>query len=105
MSDVHGQFGVDETEDVDVIEIQMGGSKVGLAGFARASGTVYLNGDIHPHGAFGALMAAAKQDVPYMYTSAVNALFPSEWLSAECLHDVDRLRVIGNLETFIRRAA
>lgn len=95
-------YDIDETEDVDVMEIQMGGQRVGLAGIARASGTVYLNGDLHPAGAFGALMCAAKQQVPYMSTSSVNALFPSDWLRAECLHDVDRLRVIGNLERFVR---
>lgn len=95
-------YDTDESEDVDVIEIQMAGQRVGLAGFARGSGTVYLNGDLHPQGAFAALMCAAKQLVPYMSTSSINALFPSDWLRAECLADPDRLRVISNLEGFVR---
>jgi len=95
-------YDTDESEDVDVIEIQMAGRRVGLAGFARGSGTVYLTGDLHPMGAFPALMAAAKQQVPYMSTTSINALFPSDWLRAECLADTDRLRVIANLEEFVR---
>lgn len=95
-------YGVDESEDCDVMEIKIGENKVGLAGFARGSGTIYLGGDLHPLGSFAALMRAAQQHVPYMSTSAVNALFPSDWLRAECMADADRLRVIGNLEAFVR---
>lgn len=95
-------FEVDETEDIDLMEIKIGENKVTEAGIARASGIVYLNGDIHPMGSFPCLMLAAKQHVPYVYTSAVSALFPADWLRAECLHDADRLRVISNLESFVR---
>lgn len=95
-------FDVDEAEDVDLMQIKIGENKVTEAGIARASGIVYLNGDIHPKGAFASLMLACKQHIPYVYTSAVSALFPSDWLRAECLHDADRLRVISNLENFIR---
>lgn len=98
-------YEVDETEEsVDVIEIQYGGHKVGLAGVSE-SGVVYLSGDLHPVGAFGALMLAAKEHVPYISTSSVNALFPSDWIRGACLHDADRLRVIGNLERYARGSA
>lgn len=91
----------EDIEDVDVIEIQHGGVKVALAGVS-ASGVVFLSGDIHPLGAFPALMRAAKEHVPYISTGSVNALFPADWLRAACLHDADRLRVIGNMERFVR---
>lgn len=95
-------YNVDESEEnVDVIEIQHKGHKVGLVGVSE-SGVVYLSGDLHPLGAFPALMTAAKEHVPYISTSAINALFPADWLRAACLHDADRLRVIDNLEKFAR---
>lgn len=96
----------EDSEDVDVFELQMqGGMKVGLVGVAPASGTVYLGGDLHPLGAFPALMKAAKEQVPYISTSSVNALYPALWLRGECLHDADRLRVIDNLEKLARESA
>ncbi len=95
-------YETEDSEEVDIIEIWMGEQRVGLAGIARASGHVFLGGDLHPLGAFPALMLAAKQQVPYMSTSSVNCLFPSDWLRAECLADPERLRVIDNLEKFIR---
>ena len=95
-------FEVDESEEnVDVIEIVHKGHPVGLAGVSE-SGVVYLSGELHPVGAFAALMLAAKEHVPYISTSSVNALFPVDWLRAACLHDADRLRVLGNLERFAR---
>lgn len=98
------QYDIDNenTEEVDIIELQVKGLPVGLAGIARKSGTVYLNSEIHPLGGFAALMIAAKADVPYISTSSVNALFPSDWLKAECLHDPDRLRLLDNAEAFVR---
>lgn len=91
----------EDSESVDVIEIQHSGHKVGLAGVSE-SGVVYLSGDLHPYGASGALLQAAKEHVPYISTSSVNALFPVDWLRGACLHDADRLRVLGNLEKFAR---
>lgn len=92
----------EDTEEVDILELRVSDMPVGLAGIARKSGTVYLNSEIHPLGGFAALMIAAKANVPYISTSAVNALFPSDWLKAECLHDPDRLRLIDNAEAFVR---
>lgn len=95
---------VDETEDVDILEVQVQGQRATRIGIARASGTVYLNGDLHPLGSFSALMIAAREHVPYTSVSAIDAMYPSEWLRAQCLHDRDRLRIIGNLESLARRA-
>ncbi len=95
-------FDVDETEDIDLMEIQIGKNKVSMAGFARGSGTVYLDGDLHVQGSFPCLMIAAKEHVPYVYTSAVSAMFPADWLRGQCMHDPDRLRILNNLERFVR---
>ena len=95
-------YGIDESEDLDLMEIQSGGARVGWAGIAKGSGTVYLPGDLHCLGSYSALFKAAKEHVPYVAVSAVNVLFPADWLRGECMHDVDRLRVIGNMESFIR---
>lgn len=95
-------YDFDETEDVDLLEIRVGENRVSHAGIARASGTVYLQGDIHPIGSASALLAAAKNHIPYIAVSAVEVLFPADWLRSECLHDVDRLRVITNAEQFVR---
>lgn len=96
------QSDVDETEDLDLMEIRVGEQRVSWAGITRPGGDVYLQGDIHPLGSATALIKAAKDHVPYVAVSAVQVLYPSEWLRAECLHDMDRLRVIGNLERFVR---
>lgn len=90
---------VEDSEDLDLISIQLSditrrnGVEVQTAGIS-ASGLVYLRGDIHPMGSYPAMARAAAQQVPYVAVSAVEALFPAEWLRAECMHDVDRLRVI-----------
>lgn len=95
-------YDVDESEEsVDVFEIQHKGHKVGLAGVSE-SGVVFLSGELHPLGAASALLEAFKEKVPYISTSAVNALFPVDWLRGACLHDADRLRVLNNLERFAR---
>lgn len=99
------EYEVDESEEtVDILEIRMAGYPVGVTAIARESGTVYLSGEVHPAGAFACLMLAAKEHVPYVSTSAVNALFPADWIAAACLHDMDRLRVIANLIKFTRES-
>lgn len=95
-------YDYDETEDVDLVEIRMGDNRVGHAGIAKASGMVYVSGEIHPLGAATALIKAAKEHVPYIAVSAVEVLYPADWLRGECLHDPDRLRIINNLERFTR---
>lgn len=95
-------YDFDEEEDVDLMEVRIGENRVSHAGIARASGNVYLQGDLHPLGSATALLAAAKNHVPYIAVSAVEVLFPVDWLRAECLHDADRLRIINNLEAFVR---
>jgi hypothetical protein len=102
MADLYGDYGVDESEDLDLIEIRTGETRVGWAGFAKGSGLVYLGGDLHPLGSYTALLKAAKEHVPYVAVSAVNVLFPADWLRGECLGDVDRQRIIGNLEAYVR---
>lgn len=93
---------VEETEDLQVMEIQGGPGPV-YAGVTDG-GEVFLQGDIHPLGSASALIAAAAQHVPYVAISAVRVLFPADWLRGECLHDTDRLRIIGNAEALVRRA-
>lgn len=93
----------EEIEDLNIVEIQGGPGPV-YAGVTNG-GEVYLQGDIHPLGSASALIAAAAQHVPYVAISAVRVLFPADWLRAECLHDMDRLRIIGNAEAIVRRAA
>jgi hypothetical protein len=63
---------------------------------------VYVSGEIHPLGAATSLIKAAKEHVPYIAVSAVEVLYPADWLRGECLHDPDRLRIINNLERFTR---
>lgn len=93
-------YDTDETEDLNIIEINGGLAPV-YAG-VTTSGDVYLRGDIHPLGSASALIAAAAQHVPYVAITAVQVLFPSNWLRGECLHDMDRLRIIGNMEQMVR---
>jgi hypothetical protein len=95
-------FDTDEYEDISLFEIQGAGEPM-HAGITNG-GEVFLRGDIHPLGAFAALITAAKNHVPYVAVNAVNVIFPANWLRAECLHDQDRLRVIDNMEKMIRGA-
>lgn len=102
MRNAFEQSDVDEAEDLDLMEVKVGERRVSWAGITRPGGDVYLQGDLHPLGSATALIKAAKDHVPYVAVSAVQVLYPSEWLRAECLHDMDRLRVIGQLESFVR---
>ena len=102
MADTYGEHGVDDSDDLDLMEIRIGENIVAWAGITQPDGLVYLEGNTHPLGAATALIKAAKEHVPYVAVSAVRVLFPAEWLRAECLHDRDRLRVIDNLERFVR---
>lgn len=100
---------VEDDEDLQLFSIQLSditrlnGIEVQTAGIS-ASGLVYLRGDIHPLGSYTAMAKAAAQQVPYVAVSAVEVLFPAEWLRAECMHDMDRLRAIGEAEALVRRA-
>ena len=94
-------FETDEDEDVSLIEIRADGRKVATAGVS-ASGVVFLRGDIHPLGSSTALMTAAVQQVPYIEVSAVEVIYPADWLRAECMGNMDRLRIINNMEAFVR---
>ena len=94
-------FETDDDEDVSLIEIQVMGQKVATAGVSK-SGQVFLQGDIHPLGSASALLTAAINKVPYIEVSAVEVLYPADWLRAECLGNVDRQRIIDNAEAFVR---
>lgn len=100
---------VEDSEDLQLFSLQLTditrsqGVEVQTAGIS-ASGLVYLRGDIHPLGSYTAMGRAAAQQVPYVAVTAVEVLFPSDWLRGECLHDMDRLRVIGAAEELVRRA-
>ena len=102
MANAYEQHDVDETEDLDLMEIKIGENRVSWAGITRPGGDIYLQGDVHPDGSAIALIKAAKLHIPYVAVSAVQVLFPAEWLAAECLADNDRLRVIANLCKFVR---
>ena len=97
-------FDTDETEDLQIVEIKGSGVPPGLHAGVTPSGDVFLRGDLHPLGSASALIAAAKAHVPYVAISAVQVLFPADWLRGECLHDADRLRVIANMEALVRGA-
>ncbi len=94
-------FETEDDEDVSLIEIQVKGQKVATAGVS-ASGQVFLQGDIHPHGSASALVTAAVSQVPYIEVSAVEVLFPADWLRSECMGNMDRIRIINNAEAFVR---
>ena len=93
----YGDHDVEDAEEVDLMELQVGGKAVGWVGVSRPEGHVYLSGDLHPHGSASAMLVAKLANVPYIAVSAVRVLFPAEWLAAECLGDPDRLRIIRNL--------
>lgn len=90
------------SEDLIILAIKGAGIQPGLHAGISESGDVYLPGDIHPLGSASALLTAARMHVPYVAVSAVQVLFPAEWLRAECLHDMDRQRVITNMENLVR---
>jgi len=94
-------FETDDDEDVGLIEIQVNGQKVASAGVST-SGQVFLRGDIHPCGSASALVTAAVHQVPYIEVSAVEVLFPADWLRSECMGNMDRIRIINNAEAFVR---
>lgn len=94
---------VEDSEDLIILAIKGRGVQPGLHAGISASGVVYLQGDLHPLGSASALLTAAKQHVPYVAISAVQVLYPADWLRGECAHDADRLRVIGNMEELVRR--
>jgi len=93
---------IEDAEDLQIVEIQGGPAPVD-AGVTQ-SGDVYLRGDLHPLGSASALLAAAAQHVPYVAITAIQVLFPADWLRGECLHDMDRLRIIDNMERLVRGA-
>jgi len=98
----YGDHDVEAFDDLDLMQIHVAGQPATWAGITRPNGDVYLQGDVHPLGSATALIKAAKEHVPYVPVSAVQVLFPADWLAGECLHDEDRLRVIRNLCAFVR---
>lgn len=89
------------TEDVDLTSVQVGGSPAMTIGVSE-SGVVYIRGDLHPLGSASALLTAAAHRVPYIALSAVEVLYPADWLRSECLGDRDRERVIDNIVSLAR---
>jgi hypothetical protein len=97
------QYDQDESEeDVDLTEVRAGPLAPAMTVGVSASGVVFIKGDIHPLGSATALLTAAAQHVPYIAVSAVEVLYPADWLRGECLGDPDRLRIIDNIESFAR---
>lgn len=94
-------FETDDDEDVSLIEIRVKGQKVATAGVSE-SGIVFLNGEIHPLGSATALVTAAVHQVPYIEVSAVEVLYPADWLRSECMAHPDIRRIIDNAEAFVR---
>ena len=89
-------------EEVTLHEVRAGDAPAMTIGVGDQTGDIFIKGDIHPLGSASALLTAAAQHVPYIALSAVEVLYPLDWLKAECLHDADRLRVLFNLEQFVR---
>lgn len=89
-------------EDVDLTEVRAGDAPAMTIGVGAQTGDIFVRGDLHPLGSATALLTAAAQHIPYIALSAVEVLFPLDWLKGECLHDVDRLRVLVNIESFVR---
>lgn len=94
-------YDTDETEDVSLHEVRVGGTPVQHIGISE-SGVIFVRGELHPLGAHYALLKAAGQHVPYVAVSAVEVLYPGDWLRSECAGDMDRQRVITNIETYAR---
>lgn len=88
-----------EDGEIYLFDIHQEGAEVGPVGVSE-SGVVYLSGALHVRGRFAALMAAAKERVPYIEAPSGEVLFPTLWLMRECSHDPDRLRVLENLSDF-----
>lgn len=94
-------YDVDDMEGLQLTALVVDGVEVGTAGVSE-SGVVYLPGDTHCLGSATALIKAAKDHIPYVALSAVKVLFPAEWLVAEHLHDLDRLRMIDGMVKVVR---
>ncbi|MCA0214528.1 MAG: hypothetical protein LCH79_15290 [Proteobacteria bacterium] len=95
-------FDTELEEDVTLTGIQVSGGPSMTVGVGDRSGDIYVRGDLHPLGSASALLTAAAQHIPYVALSAVEVLYPLDWLKGECAHDIDRLRVLANLESFVR---
>lgn len=89
-------------EDVTLTGVQMGNQPAMTIGVGDQTGTIFVKGDIHPLGSASALLTAAAQHIPYIALSAVEVLYPLDWLKGECAHDMDRQRVLFNIEQFVR---
>lgn len=96
-------FDQDESEEeVDLFEVRAGPIAPAMTVGVSQSGVVFIRGDLHPLGSATALLTAAAQHVPYIAVSAVEVLYPSDWLRSECMGDMDRMRVISNIESHAR---
>ena len=90
-------------EDVELTEVRAGPLAPAMTiGVGDQTGDIYVRGDLHPLGSATALLTAARERVPYIALSAVEVLFPLDWLKGECAHDADRLRVLFNIESHVR---
>lgn len=95
---------VEDSEDLFLIGVHVAGYGEAQTAGISASGDVFLRGDIHPLGSYKALALAQVMHIPYVAVSAVEVLYPADWLRAECLADADRLRAIEEAEAFVRSA-
>lgn len=101
-------FDTEETEDVDIITMAPEGAPPGAqfkVGYAPKSRTLYIDGELHPLGAYSAILQASKEHVPYVSLGAVSALFPEEWIKQACQHDLTRLRIIDGIGRALRGTA
>lgn len=95
-------FETTEEEDVTLTEVSMGQAPAMTIGVGDKSGDIYVKGDLHPLGSASALLTAAARHIPYIALTAVEVLYPLDWLKGECAHDPDRQRVLRNIESYVR---
>ena len=95
-------YGVEDAEDLDLRAYVVDGKEIGWYGVGAETGLIYVGGDAHPRGSANAMVEAVMADVPYVPVSAVQVLFPLEWIRGECLADPDRLRMLNGMERYAR---
>lgn len=92
--------GIEEVADVDLFELD--GPTGPIPYGIDKRGTIFLSSDLHPGGANEAMARAAEQGIPWVMQSAVQVLFPAEWLAAEALGEPVRSSIIPSLVAVIR---
>jgi hypothetical protein len=66
-------------------------------------GMIFLNGDLHPHGAPQAMTEAMREGVEWIGLNAVQTLYPLPWLLAKADGtSPERVLLIASIERFIR---